>query len=74
MSKACLDRGFGRCIVNHSYKGQLKRYINRTSDRIVAPVGTPASGRYKVLGSDGLADVGKQIGPGKPSFAPWTPL
>lgn len=64
VSKASLDRGFGRCIVNHSYKGQLKRYINRTSDRIVAPAAAQRTGRYKALGADGLADVGTQIGPG----------
>ena len=71
VSKASLDRGFGRCIVNHSYKGQLKRYINRTSDRIVAPAAAQRTGRYKALGPDGLADVGTQIGPGAATAQPF---
>lgn len=64
VSRASLDRGFGRCIVNHSYKSQLKRYINRTCDRIVTPSTEQRTGRYRVLGADGLAEVGQQIGPG----------
>ena len=64
VNKAALDRGFGRCIVNHTYKSQLRRYINRTADRIVRPAAATASGRFRVLGTDGLAEVGRQISPG----------
>jgi RNA polymerase Rpb2, domain 6 len=62
VNKAALDRGFGRCTVHHSYKAQLKRYINRTSDRIVSVANR--TGRYRALGPDGLAEVGAPIGPG----------
>ena len=59
VNKASLDRGFGRCVVQHSYKAQLKRYINRTADRIVSTAAR--TGRHRVLGVDGLAEVGQQI-------------
>ena len=38
MNKCSLDRGFGRCIVIKKYAASLKKYANRTMDRIVAPV------------------------------------
>lgn len=37
MNKASLDRGFGRCVVQRRYSCQLKRYPNRSMDRITAP-------------------------------------
>lgn len=36
MNKASLDRGFGRCIVLKKYGTVLRKYPNRTQDRIVA--------------------------------------
>ena len=41
MNKYSLDRGFGRCIVLKKYGVSLKKYANRTMDRIVAPVPLP---------------------------------
>jgi len=38
MNKASLDRGFGRCIVLKKYSASLRKYANRTTDRIVAPL------------------------------------
>ena len=38
MNKYSLDRGFGRCIVLKKYAASLKKYANRTMDRIVYPV------------------------------------
>ena len=65
INKASIDRGFGRCIVNHSYKVPLKRYVNRTMDRVVGTtLSANKAGRHRVLGIDGLAEVGQQIAPG----------
>jgi DNA-directed RNA polymerase III subunit RPC2 len=41
MNKASLDRGFGRCIVLKKYTAMIKKYANRTADRVVPP---PKSG------------------------------
>jgi DNA-directed RNA polymerase III subunit RPC2 len=62
MNKASLDRGFGRCIVHHTYKTQLKKYANRATDRIVAP--EERRDRSHLIESDGLAVVGRVINPG----------
>jgi hypothetical protein len=37
MNKSSLDRGFGRCIVLKKYTAQIKKYANRTADRVVPP-------------------------------------
>lgn len=37
MNKASLDRGFGRCIVLKKSQTVLRKYANRTNDRVVAP-------------------------------------
>ena len=37
MNKASLDRGFGRCIVLKKYTAMIKKYANRTADRVVPP-------------------------------------
>lgn len=70
MNKASLDRGFGRCIVLRKYGTHLKKYSNRTQDRITKPAATsPASGRggakYRVLGQDGVANPGEQLTQGE---------
>lgn len=66
MNRASLDRGFGRCIVMRKYGVQIKKYSNRTTDRIVPP--TPAqagsTGRHRLLDKDGIAAVGERISPG----------
>lgn len=62
MNKASLDRGFGRCIVHHTYKATLKKYANRAQDRIVAP--EERKDKNHLIESDGLAVVGRVINPG----------
>ncbi|GAX73919.1 hypothetical protein CEUSTIGMA_g1369.t1 [Chlamydomonas eustigma] len=68
MNKYSLDRGFGRCIVTKKYGVSLRKYGNRTFDRIVAP--NPAPGqktvapRFRLLDKDGIASVGDFILPG----------
>lgn len=37
MNKSSLDRGFGRCIVLRKYGTTMKKYKNRTTDRVVKP-------------------------------------
>ena len=37
MNKSSLDRGFGRCVVLRKYGATLKKYKNRTTDRVVKP-------------------------------------
>jgi DNA-directed RNA polymerase III subunit RPC2 len=37
MNRASLDRGFGRCIVIKKSQAVLRKYANRTQDRVVAP-------------------------------------
>ncbi len=39
--RASLDRGFGRCVVMKKSGAVLKRYQNRTMDRVVAPALQP---------------------------------
>lgn len=62
MNQASLDRGFGRCIVHHTYKATLKKYANRAQDRIVAP--EERRDKSHLIESDGLAVVGRVINPG----------
>ena len=66
MNRSSLDRGFGRCIVLRKYGVQVKKYANRTMDRIVGP--NPAlsagAGRHHLLDADGIAAVGGTIAPG----------
>ena len=37
MNSASLDRGFGRCTVLKKHAAVLRKYANRTQDRIVGP-------------------------------------
>ena len=37
MNKSSLDRGFGRCVVLRKHGATLKKYKNRTTDRVVRP-------------------------------------
>ena len=41
MNKYSLDRGFGRCIVLKKFGVSLRKYGNRTNDRIVVPAPGP---------------------------------
>ncbi|KAG1669071.1 hypothetical protein FOA52_003989 [Chlamydomonas sp. UWO 241] len=68
MNKSSLDRGFGRCIVIKKYGVSLRKYANRTMDRIVAPVPLPGqktvAPKFRLLDRDGIASVGDFISPG----------
>lgn len=41
MNKSSLDRGFGRCVVLRKYGTTMKKYKNRTTDRVVKPTLPP---------------------------------
>jgi hypothetical protein len=45
INKASLDRGFGRCIVIKKYNAVLRKYANRTQDRVVGPPLQPGQAR-----------------------------
>mmetsp|Transcript_6859 Transcript_6859/g.25298 ORF Transcript_6859/g.25298 Transcript_6859/m.25298 type:complete len:1170 (+) Transcript_6859:151-3660(+) len=64
LNKASLDRGFGRCIVLKKHNSIIKKYTNRTSDRIVPPEApkTPvARMKTALLDRDGIAAVGERV-------------
>ena len=65
VNKASLDRGFGRCTVLRKYGTTIKRYSNRTSDRIVPPalenVKRGQEWFRDALDDDGIAAVGAKI-------------
>lgn len=72
MNKASLDRGFGRCIVMRKYGTSLKKYPNRTMDRISLPAalqtaqgGEKRNPRFRVLDADGIAAVGEPLTQGE---------
>ena len=50
MNKYSLDRGFGRCIVLKKSGVSLRKYPNRTNDRIVAPTIQPGGGGIPRVG------------------------
>ncbi|CAI5930828.1 unnamed protein product [Closterium sp. NIES-64] len=73
MNRSSLDRGFGRCIVIRRYATNIKKYANRTSDRIVGPTLVPAGKggagmvvqpRCQLQDHDGIAAPGEFIRPG----------
>jgi DNA-directed RNA polymerase III subunit RPC2 len=70
LNKASCDRGFGRCQVLRKYSTQLRKYPNRTSDRIGDRTmdenvpNTPIR-KHALLGADGLAGVGEKVHSGE---------
>ena len=67
MNRASLDRGFGRCIVYKKFATSLKKYPNRSQDRITRPAEAArgAGGRYAALDADGIAGVGRPLTQGE---------
>ncbi|KAF8864371.1 putative DNA-directed RNA polymerase III subunit RPC2 [Acephala macrosclerotiorum] len=66
LNKASCDRGFGRCQVFRKNSAPLKKYPNRSQDRLADPMKdekNPTKFIYKhtILGSDGVANVGERI-------------
>ena len=49
MNKASLDRGFGRCVVMRKYGTSIKKYANRTEDRVVRPAVPPGEVSLAIL-------------------------
>ena len=79
MNKASLDRGFGRCVVLRKYGTNLRKYANRTQDRITRPAGPSLTGRapsqkFKVLDPDGIVAPGEQLTQGECLVHKQTPL
>ncbi|KAF4634353.1 hypothetical protein G7Y89_g3753 [Cudoniella acicularis] len=79
LNKSSCDRGFGRCQVLRKYATQLRKYANRSADRIGDRVmdekfpGKPIK-KHAILGTDGLAMVGEQINSGEVYLNKETPL
>lgn len=66
LNRSSCDRGFGRCQVFRKYSTQIRKYPNRSEDRI-GDAGTDEkqAHKYRVLGPDGLARVGEEIRQGE---------
>jgi len=69
MSRASLDRGFGRCTVIRKHGASIKKYANRTADRVAPPPPRPAAAgggrdRRALLEEDGIVGVGQKISQG----------
>lgn len=64
-NKASIDRGFGRVTVLRKQSAQLKRYPNRTADRLVPPNWSKAGkGNPQRLEADGICSVGAPLANG----------
>ncbi|OWP03891.1 DNA-directed rna polymerase III subunit [Marssonina coronariae] len=79
LNKASCDRGFGRCQVFRKNMISLKKYPNRSFDRIgdrVQDEKDPSKpiAKHRVLGSDGVAGVGERIFSGEVFVNKETPL
>jgi DNA-directed RNA polymerase III subunit RPC2 len=79
LNKASCDRGFGRCQVFRKYATQIRKYANKSQDRIVGPAMDEKNPghvikKHVVLGSDGMANVGEQINAGQVYINKETPL
>ena len=65
LNKASLDRGFGRCLVYRNSKCTLKRYANRTFDRVLGPLLNPETRqpiwKHQSLDADGIARTGTRV-------------
>jgi len=70
LNKASCDRGFGRCQVFRKYSTQLRKYPNRSADRIgdrqmdEKNPGKPIA-KHAILSPDGMAMVGEHIKSGE---------
>lgn len=65
LSKAAIDRGYGRCLIYKNSKTTVKRYQNQTYDRIMGPIVDLSSGkpifRHEVLDADGIVAPGERV-------------
>ncbi|KAE9372069.1 DNA-directed rna polymeras-like protein III subunit [Stipitochalara longipes BDJ] len=66
LNKASCDRGFGRCQVLRKHSTQLRKYPNRSQDRLAdrqmddKNPSMPIA-KHAILGPDGLAMVGEKV-------------
>src|ERR1700684_2866998 len=70
LNKASCDRGFGRCQVLRKHATQLRKYPNRSQDRLADRQMDDKNPRmpiakHSILGPDGLAMVGEKITAGQ---------
>lgn len=65
LNKAAIDRGYGRCLVYKSSKCTVKRYANRTYDRIMGPMKDLSTDKiifkHEALDSDGIVSPGEKV-------------
>ena len=79
LNKASCDRGFGRCQVLRKYSTQLRKYPNRSADRIGDRImddkdpSKPIT-KHAILGSDGIAHVGEKVSMGEVYLSKEVPL
>jgi len=79
LNKASCDRGFGRCQVLRKYSTQLRKYPNRSADRIGDRMMDEKDPRkpiakHAILGADGLAMVGEKVSMGEVYLSKEVPL
>lgn len=65
LNKASIDRGYGRCLVYKGSKCTVKRYANRTYDRIMGPIKDITTDKvipkHEALDSDGIVSPGEKV-------------
>lgn len=65
LNKGSIDRGYGRCLVYKNTKTTIKRYANRTSDRIMGPAKDAATDKvifkHEALEADGIVGSGERV-------------
>ncbi|KAK7891116.1 hypothetical protein WMY93_023079 [Mugilogobius chulae] len=65
LTKASLDRGFGRCLVYKNAKCTLRRYTNQTFDKVMGPMLDAATRkpvwRHNILDADGICSPGEKV-------------
>ncbi|KAK0122077.1 DNA-directed RNA polymerase III core subunit ret1, variant 2 [Cadophora gregata] len=79
LNKSSCDRGFGRCQVFRKNMVQLKKYPNRSADRLGDPQRDEKDpskliAKHRILGSDGIGSVGERIVSGEIFINKETPL
>jgi DNA-directed RNA polymerase III subunit RPC2 len=80
LNQASCDRGFGRCQVLRKYSTKLLKYANRSADRIGDREMEEKDGvlvpikKHRLLGADGLANVGEKASSGEVYIKKETPL
>ena len=74
MNRASLDRGFGRCVVLRKHGATLKKYANRTQDRITLPAAAAVAAKQRLLVDALAAAAWLPDGPASAWFydPPWT--